>query len=89
MSYYAPNFKLPGGGTRAAWATQRRERISKPKSIHVGVESPQVTIADSNHARVTFRQTYRSDSLQTTGRKTLIMIKMGGKWLIQEEQVGG
>ena len=89
LSYYTPNFKLPGGGTHAAWATQRRERITKPKSIHVGVEAPQVTVTDNSHAHVTFRQTYRSDSLQTTGRKTLVMIKTGGKWLIQEEQVGG
>jgi len=89
LSYYAPNFKLPGGGTRAAWATQRRERITKPKSIHVGVEAPQVTVTDSSHAHVMFRQTYRSDSLQTSSRKTLVMIKTGGKWLIQEEQVGG
>jgi len=89
LSYYAQDFKLPGGGTRAAWATQRRERISKPKSIRVTVESPQITSIDSTHARVTFKQSYRSDALQTTGRKTMLMIKTGGKWLIQEERVGG
>lgn len=89
LTYYAPNFKLPGGATRAAWAAQRRERISKPKSIRVGVEAPQVTLSDSSHARVTFKQSYRSDTLQTSSRKTLTMVKTGGKWLIQEEQVGG
>ncbi len=89
LAYYAPNFKLPGGGTRAAWAEQRRARISRPKSIQVGIESPQVTLTDATHARVSFRQSYRSDSLQTSGHKTLVMTRLKGKWLIQEEQVGG
>ena len=87
LAYYASNFKLPGGGSRDAWAEQRRMRISRPKSIQVGVESPQVAQSDSTHARVSFRQTYRSDSLQTNGHKTLVMIKVKQKWLIQEEQV--
>lgn len=89
LAYYAPDFKLPGGGSRSAWAAQRRERISRPKSIRIGVEAPQVTLSDSRHARVTFKQSYRSDSLQTSSRKTLIMTRTGGQWLIQEEQLGG
>ncbi|OIQ87245.1 tetratricopeptide repeat protein [mine drainage metagenome] len=89
LAHYAPDFKLPGGGTRAAWAARRRERISRPKSIRVNVEAPQVTLTDASHARVTFRQNYRSDSLQTNGRKTLLMVRSGGKWLIQEELAGG
>jgi hypothetical protein len=89
LTYYAPNFKLPGGGTRAAWAAHRRERISRPKSIRVGIVAPQVTLTDASHARVTFKQSYRSDSLQTNGRKTLVMVRSEGKWLIQEELIGG
>lgn len=89
LAYYAPDFKLPAGTSRAAWTAQRRERISKPKSIRVTAEAPQVTVADSSHARVSFRQSYRSDTLQSSGRKTLLLVKNGGKWLIQEERVGG
>lgn len=89
LAFYAPDFKLPGGGSRAAWAAQRRERISKPKSIRVTVESPQISLTDATHAKVVFKQSYRSDSLQSSGRKTLLLVKTGGKWLIQEERVGG
>ncbi len=89
LAAYAPDFRIPGGGSRSAWAAQRRERISKPKSIRVTVESPQVSMADAVHAKAAFRQTYHSDTLQSSGRKTLSMVKSGGKWLIQEEQVGG
>lgn len=89
LACYTANFKQPGNGTHAAWATQRRERITKPKSIRVAVEAPQVTLSDSTHAKVTFKQSYRSDALQTSSRKTLLMVRSGEKWLIQEEQVGG
>jgi len=89
LAFYAPDFKLPGGGSRAAWAAQRRERISKPKSIRVTVESPQISLTDATHAKVVFKQSYRSDTLQSSGHKTLLMVKTGGKWLIQEERVGG
>lgn len=34
LSFYAADFKTPGGETRAAWAKARKERISKPKHIH-------------------------------------------------------
>lgn len=88
LACYAPDFKLPGGGTRAAWAAQRRARIEKPKSIRVEVETPKIQWIDDTHAHVTFRQSYRSDALQTTSRKTLVMKKSAGRWLIQEEMVG-
>lgn len=89
LGFYAADFKLPGGGSRTAWAAQRRERISKPKSIRVTVDGPQISFVDATHARVTFRQTYRSDTLQSNGKKTLLMVKRGSQWLIQEERVGG
>ncbi|HSD84604.1 MAG TPA: nuclear transport factor 2 family protein, partial [Anaerolineae bacterium] len=89
LGYYAEDFRLPSGGSRSAWAAQRRERISTPKSIRLGIESPQVTFTDGTHARVTFQQAYRSETVQKLARKTLLMVKTGGKWLIQEERVGG
>lgn len=89
LAFYAKDFRTPNGLSRTEWAQQRRERIGKPKSIKVTVEQPKVTLSDASHAIVSFRQGYRSDSLQTTTRKTLLMIKTGSKWTIQEERVGG
>jgi hypothetical protein len=37
---------------------------------------------------VTFRQRYESGSLKVSSTKTVIMVKAGEKWLIQEERVG-
>lgn len=89
LAHYAPGFRPPDGGSRAQWAEQRRERISKPKSIRVTISAPQVTMIGQDKARVSFRQSYRSDTLQTSGSKTLIMVRSGKQWLIQEEKVGG
>lgn len=89
LGYYAGNFQPPNGQARAEWAKLRKERIAKPKRIQVGIEGPKVTLVDADHATVSFRQSYRSDDLQTSTRKLLLMVRKGDKWLIQEERVGG
>lgn len=88
LAFYAKDFRTPNGQLRTEWAKLRRERIGKPKSIKVSVDAPKVTFNDTTHATVSFRQGYRSDELQTSTHKTLLMVKTGGKWLIQEERVG-
>jgi len=86
LSFYASDFKTPGGEARSAWENQRRQRISAPKSISVTIESPKVSVS-GNQASVTFRQSYRSDVVKSTGTKTLVMAKEGNRWLIQQETV--
>jgi tetratricopeptide (TPR) repeat protein len=86
LAYYAKDFKTPGGEARDAWEKARRTRITAPKSISVGVESPKVTLRNPQQASVSFRQTYRSDKLSTKSRKTLELVKADGRWLIKEEK---
>jgi tetratricopeptide (TPR) repeat protein len=86
LSFYADDFKTPGGETRAAWEAARRERISKPKHIHIGIRNMTIRFIDSDHATVKFRQSYRASHLKTSSNKTLLMVKSGDKWLIQEER---
>lgn len=88
LGYYANDFKVPGGENRATWEKNRKERISKPKSIHVAIESPRVTFSDASHASVTFKQAYKSAALSTSTQKTIVLVKMGDKWLIQQERIG-
>lgn len=88
LGYYAKDFKTPGGEARDAWEKTRRERISSPKSIQVGIDSPKVTMRSADEASVTFRQTYRSDKLKSQNRKTLDLVKADGRWLIREEKAG-
>lgn len=86
LSFYADDFVTPNGESRADWADLRRERISKPKSIEVGISDAQVNFSDESHATVKFRQSYHASHLKTSGNKVLTLIKTGGKWLIQEER---
>jgi len=88
LSYYAKEFKTPGGEARDAWEKTRRARITAPKSISVGVEAAKVTMNGADRATVTFRQNYRSDVLKSNNRKTLVMVRSGSQWQILEEKSG-
>ncbi len=86
LSFYADDFITPSGETRAVWEAIRKERINTPKSIQVDISNAAVVFGDDNHATVKFRQSYRANHLKTSGKKTLLMAKTNGKWLIREER---
>ena len=86
LSFYAGDFKTPNGESRAAWEATRQERLSKPKFIRVGISNAIVKFSDSDHATVKFNQSYHDSHLKTSGNKTLLMVKTGDNWLIQEER---
>jgi tetratricopeptide (TPR) repeat protein len=88
LGYYAKDFKTPGGEARPDWEKTRRDRVTAPKSIAVGIDSPKVTMRGAQQASVSFRQTYRSDKLSSKSRKTLELVKADGRWLIKEEKAG-
>ena len=88
LAFYATDFRAPGGVSRASWEKARRERIAKPKSIHVAVVNPRINVIDDTHARVTFKQSYHSDAIKSNTLKTLELVKTGGTWLINQENVG-
>jgi tetratricopeptide (TPR) repeat protein len=88
LKSYAPDLLLAKGESRANWEKTRKERIGKPKSIAVTIASPEVKISDATHAKVTFKQIYRSSGLNSETWKTLLMVKSNGKWLILEERIG-
>jgi tetratricopeptide (TPR) repeat protein len=87
LSYYAPNFQVPGGEARSAWESTRRDRIIKPKKIEVTVGSPKVSFDASGRAMVKFRQGYKSDTLDTSGAKTLTLVKNNDRWQILQERM--
>jgi tetratricopeptide (TPR) repeat protein len=88
LAFYAKDFRTPGGEARADWEKARRDRIAAPKSIAVGIDSPNVTLRNPRQASVSFRQSYKSDKLSSRNRKTLELVKVDGRWLITEEKTG-
>ena len=88
LSHYSADFQTPKGVSRGAWEAERRARIAKPRKIEVRVDSPNVRFDEKNRAVVSFRQHYKSGALDVTGMKTLVMVKNGDKWQIQQERSG-
>jgi tetratricopeptide (TPR) repeat protein len=87
LSYYANNFQTPKGVARKEWEAERAKRIDKPGKLQVSVDDIRISIAD-DQATVKFRQNYVSSSLKSSTGKTLVFVKSGSKWLIQQERVG-
>ncbi len=87
LAYYAADFQTPNGMPRKAWEAERQQRIEKPGKIQVSVDDIKVSI-NGDKATVKFRQNYKSATLNSSAGKTLVLIRVGGKWLIQQERVG-
>ena len=86
LSFYAADFKTPNNESRADWEATRQERITNPKFIQVSISNATVKFSDTEHATVNFRQSYRASNHNASGKKTLLMVKSDGNWLIQEER---
>lgn len=87
LAHYASDFSPPGGQTRKAWMEERHARIAGKGRIKVSIEKPQVR-TEGNSATVQFRQSYVSDRLSASSRKTLELERQRGKWLIKQERTG-
>ena len=88
LSFYAKDFKTPGGEARSSWEKTRRSRVTAPKSISVDIDSPKVIMQGADRATVQFRQNYKSDVFKSSSNKTLVMVKSGEDWKIVEEKSG-
>jgi Flp pilus assembly protein TadD len=82
---YADSFKPAKGQSHKDWEQTRRDRIGKPSSISVDIANPKVTMDGADSAKVSFKQSYRADGKPIRTDKTLVMKKVGGVWLIDQE----
>ena len=86
LSYYASDFQTPNGMPRKTWEAERTQRIDKPGKLQVSVDEIKIALS-GDKATVKFRQHYASTSLKSSANKTLVFVKSGSKWLIQQERV--
>ena len=86
LAAYASDFQTPNGMSRKAWETERTQRIDKPGKLQVSVEDIKVSLA-GDKATVKFRQHYTSSTLKSATSKTLVLVKSGNRWQIQQERV--
>lgn len=81
---YASDFRPEGGISRATWEAQRRDRVTRPSRIRVGVVNPRMSPLGDGRVRVTFRQEYESDSFSDTVTKVIELRDENG-WKITRE----
>jgi len=88
LGAYTPDYAT-GGKSHKAWEEDRKARIVPRKHIAVEVSDLRVSV-NGDKAQAHFKQTYESDTLTTSGHKTLDLVRSpSGKWLIKQESVGG
>lgn len=88
VAAYAGDF-TGQAASHKAWEQERRDRIVSKKSIQVAVSDLKISV-NGDKATAKFRQTYESDALSTTSRKTLELARTAaGKWVIRREASGG
>ncbi len=85
LAFYASDFAVPDGLSRADWEAQRRERIAKTRRIDVQISNLKIEQSAADQATATFKQTYRSDRLNSSSTKTLELALRDGKWKIVRE----
>ena len=88
LSKYAQDFKTPNGDAFSLWQTSRRQKISSQGKILVEIEDLKLSMKTENSARIQFKQKYTSDKLTEMSNKSLVVKKIDGRWLIQEEILG-
>jgi len=87
LSSYSQDFSPPHKQTRAAWEEERKSRIMG--KARIAVKLTEITVkVNGTTGVVKFKQDYKADSLATTSRKTLEMVKSGDRWLITKEISG-
>lgn len=88
LAHYDAAFSPDGKTPRAQWASERAARVGKPGDIEVALSGLRVTLDSPSRAVVQFRQQYRSANLSSVTSKTVVLQRVGERWLIIEERVG-
>ncbi|MBS1161966.1 MAG: Type secretion outer membrane protein, TolC, partial [Proteobacteria bacterium] len=84
-NFYAPTF-VPGRGLKHdEWRQLRRNRIAGRDNLSISMQDMRVRQEGKDKAIVQFRQVYQSKQFSDVTLKTLEMVPVNGKWLINRE----
>jgi hypothetical protein len=85
INCYSPSFKS-GNLNRDEWRARKIFLNQKYKYITVQIRNIVVDWTSAG-ANVSFQQIYKSDQLQTSGRKTLQLVNKKNRWMIENETI--
>ena len=72
---YAQDFIAPKGLKRKKWERERGKRIRAPKFIKITLSDIKIDMRGKDYAKVSFIQTYKSDTYEDVTKKDLLMNK--------------
>lgn len=84
IAAYAPTYK-PKDMSRQEWEAYRKDRLTKPKFIRLELTDLKAYLVNNTRMRVTFSQTYASETLKTKDKKTLELELINDQWRIISE----
>ncbi|ROO28657.1 YybH family protein [Salinisphaera orenii] len=84
LGVYAEDFVPAEADSRAAWAAERRERVSSPARIEVSLGDTRIE-RRGDQALARFEQRYRSDTYQDVEAKALLLTETDDGWRILRE----
>jgi len=87
LGSYATSFQPSNGRTREEWAALRAERVARQSNVRLDVTLAEVETSGATERRVTFVQSYASDTYRDRVRKILRLVWEDGGWRIVEERV--
>jgi len=85
LAFYGKDFKVPGGSDRAEWEVDRKTRVTRPEFIKVELDRIKIKL-QGDTAKVSFTQSYTSNTHKDKGKKTLVLEKQDDAWKIVEER---
>lgn len=86
LAAYSTEFQPPQGLRPAEWASRRRNRIQRPARIQVSLDELSQTVVAADRVRVSFRQSYETETFSDQVDKTLELVWEDGAWKIVIEQ---
>lgn len=85
LAFYSDKFKTPNGVEFAAWAEDRKLRVTRPEYINVSIDHLKIK-TKGNSAQVSFNQRYESNIVKDSSNKTLTLLREGTTWKITQER---
>ena len=86
LAFYAPGFEVPGGQDRAAWASERRESMTRPAWLKVRADHLKTSVnGESAEARF-FQVFVVAPGTVELSNKTMRWVWADGRWQIVQEQ---
>ncbi len=83
---YSDHFTPEKFDSMAEWKAFKKRVISHARFIRIRLEDLRLTRLDDMHVEAGFTQYYESDRFKSADRKTLLLEKDNGRWLIVREQ---